>query len=87
MNRKRMNSCLITLIVLFLVLGCKQTDPSSKGPTNKTEEPITVFAVSTTVAVQGEIKDYLPSNKWSLIGRILQQINKKFEKYPYKTVC
>lgn len=30
--------------------------------------------------VDRQIKDYLPSNKWTLIWRILQQINQQFEK-------
>lgn len=30
------------------------------------------------LGVDREILDYLPSNKWSLVGRILQEINKKF---------
>ncbi len=30
------------------------------------------------LGVEREILDYLPSNKWSLVGRILQEINKKF---------
>ncbi len=34
---------------------------------------------SAYLGVEREIKDYLPSNKWSLIGRILQQINSQFE--------
>ena len=30
------------------------------------------------LGVEREILDYLPSNKWSLVGRILQEINKRF---------
>lgn len=33
---------------------------------------------SAYLGVEREIKDYLPSNKWSLLGRILQQINAIF---------
>lgn len=62
MNRKITHLHLITFIALFLVLGCKQTGSSSRGAADKTEETITVFAVSTTTAVQGEIKDYLQLN-------------------------
>ncbi len=63
MNRKIIHSCLITLIVLFLLLGCsKKTDSVFKGSADKTEESVTVFAVSTTVAVKGEIKNYLQLN-------------------------
>ena len=35
---------------------------------------------SAYLGIDREIKDYLPSNRWSLIGRILQQINSQFEK-------
>lgn len=35
---------------------------------------------SAYLGIDREIQDYLPSNKWSLIGRILQQINQCFEK-------
>lgn len=35
---------------------------------------------SAYLGIEREIQDYLPSNKWSLIGRILQQINDQFEK-------
>ena len=63
MNRKRIHLTVITFIVLFFMFGCNnKTDPSSKGSTDETGEPITVFAVSTTIAVQGEIKDYLQLN-------------------------
>lgn len=36
--------------------------------------------------VERRIFEYLPSNRWSLVGRILQEINKKFltETMPYK---
>lgn len=33
---------------------------------------------SAYLGVDREILDYLPSNKWSLVGRILQEVNKKF---------
>ena len=63
MNRKIIHLCLITLIVIFLLLGCsKKTDSVSEDSADKTEEAVTVFAVSTTVAVKGEIKDYLQLN-------------------------
>jgi len=41
---------------------------------------------SAYLGIDRKILDYLPSNKWSLIGRILQEINKKFldEQYTYK---
>lgn len=37
------------------------------------------------LGVEREISDYLPSNRWSLMGRILQEVNKKFatESIPY----
>lgn len=35
---------------------------------------------SAYLGIEREIKDYLPSNRWSLVGRILQQINAQFEK-------
>lgn len=35
---------------------------------------------SAYLGVDREIKDYLPSSRWSLVGRILQQINTQFEK-------
>jgi multidrug efflux pump subunit AcrA (membrane-fusion protein) len=63
MNRKKIHFAVITLIVIFLLLGCsKETDSVSEGSADKTEDPVTVFAVSTTLAVQGEIKDYLQLN-------------------------
>ncbi|MFZ2026398.1 MAG: AAA family ATPase [Microgenomates group bacterium] len=38
------------------------------------------------LGVQREISDYLPSNRWSLMGRILQEVNKRFatESITYK---
>jgi len=33
---------------------------------------------SAYLGIDREIKDYLPSNRWSLVGRILQQINHQF---------
>ena len=42
--------------------GCKNTDKSDENSSEKSNEQITVFAVSTTTAVQGEIKDYLQLN-------------------------
>ena len=62
MNKEKLNLAVITIFTLFLLLGCKQTDPSAKGSSDKEEEQLTVFAVSTTTAVQGEIKDYLQLN-------------------------
>ena len=63
MNRKRIHSVAITLIILFLLSGCSnKTDSAFEDSADKTEEAITVFAVSTTVAVKGEIKDYLQLN-------------------------
>jgi len=35
---------------------------------------------SAYIGVERQIVDYLPSNRWSLLGRILLDINKKFEK-------
>jgi len=35
---------------------------------------------SAYLGVEREIQDYLPSNKWSLLGRILQQMNEAFLK-------
>ncbi|MDD5489294.1 MAG: AAA family ATPase [Candidatus Moranbacteria bacterium] len=35
---------------------------------------------SACLDIEREIQDYLPSNRWTLIGRILQQINKEFLK-------
>lgn len=62
MNKEKLNPAIITFLILFLLLGCKQTDPSAKNSSDKEEEQVTVFAVSTTLAVQGEIKDYLQLN-------------------------
>jgi len=41
---------------------------------------------SAYLGVDRQILDYLPSNRWSLVGRILQEINKKFlqESMTYK---
>ena len=43
---------------------------------------------SAYLGVDRKILDYLPSSRWSLIGRILQEINKKFsvETYEYNKV-
>ncbi|MCK5200589.1 MAG: efflux RND transporter periplasmic adaptor subunit [Spirochaetales bacterium] len=62
MNKEKLNLAIITFLILFLLLGCKQTGPSAKKSSDKEEEQVTVFAVSTTLAVQGEIKDYLQLN-------------------------
>jgi putative ATP-dependent endonuclease of OLD family len=35
--------------------------------------------ISSFIGVDREINDYLPSNKWSLIGRFLQDINNRFK--------
>lgn len=42
---------------------------------------------SAYLGVDRKILDYLPSNRWSLVGRILQEINRKFlqEKYTHKS--
>ena len=60
MNRKRI--LLILISILILVSGCKNTNKSDKNSSEINNEQITVFAVSTTTAVQGEIKDYLQLN-------------------------
>ena len=41
---------------------------------------------SAYLGVEREILEYLPSSRWSLVGRILQEINKKFleETYTYR---
>lgn len=63
MNRKKMHFVVISLIILFLLSGCnKKIDSESEDSSDKTEDRVTVFAVSTTLAVQGEIKDYLQLN-------------------------
>lgn len=38
---------------------------------------------SAYLGVEREILDYLPSNRWSLVGRILQEVNKKFSREEY----
>ena len=60
MNKKRL--LLVLISILILVSGCKKPDQAEQNATEKTEEQLTVFAVSTTIAVQGEIKDYLQLN-------------------------
>ena len=60
MNKKRILIVIIT--ILIFLTGCKNTDKSDENSSEKSNEQITVFAVSTTTAVQGEIKDYLQLN-------------------------
>ncbi len=60
MNKKYFLLVLIT--ILILVSGCKKSDQAEQSAAEKTNEQLTVFAVSTTIAVQGEIKDYLQLN-------------------------
>ncbi len=60
MNKKRI--LLVLISILILVSGCKKPDQSDKKTIEETDEQLTVFAVSTTKAVQGEIKDYLQLN-------------------------
>ncbi len=62
MNRKIIHLGFIAFIAIIFLLGCKQTDSGDKNSSDKDEEPATIFAVSTTKAVQGEIKDYLQLN-------------------------
>jgi len=62
MNRKKIVLVLIIISVL-LIVGCKKiTDNQEKRKTAIIENQITTFAVSTTLSVQGEIKDYLELN-------------------------
>lgn len=60
MNKKRI--LLVLISILILASGCKKSDQSDKNTIEETDEQLTVFAVSTTSAVQGEIKDYLQLN-------------------------
>ncbi|MCK5152745.1 MAG: efflux RND transporter periplasmic adaptor subunit [Spirochaetales bacterium] len=60
MNKKRL--LLVLISILILVSGCKKTDQSDKNTAEENDEQLTVFAVSTTRAVKGEIKDYLQLN-------------------------
>lgn len=65
MNKK---SILIFIITILIFLsGCNILDRSDKNTSDKNtseknDEQLTIFAVSTTVAVKGEIKDYLQLN-------------------------
>ncbi|MCD6396007.1 MAG: efflux RND transporter periplasmic adaptor subunit [Spirochaetaceae bacterium] len=62
MNRNKLVLVIIVISVLFIP-GCKnKTDNQEKNGAAKIEEQTTTFAVSTTLAVQGEIKDYLELN-------------------------
>ncbi len=60
MNKKRL--LLVLISILIFVSGCKKTDQSDKNTAEENDEQLTVFAVSTTRAVKGEIKDYLQLN-------------------------
>lgn len=60
MNKKRL--LIFIIAILILLSGCKKTDQSDKNTAEENDEQLTVFAVSTTRAVQGEIKDYLQLN-------------------------
>jgi len=60
MNKKLILIVIIT--ILIFLTGCKNTDKSDENSSEKSNEQLTVFAVSTTTAVRGEIKDYLQLN-------------------------
>ncbi len=51
----------IILSILFLGVSCSKKSDTGQNP-DTTGETTTVFAVSTTLAVEGEIKDYLQLN-------------------------
>jgi membrane fusion protein, multidrug efflux system len=62
MNKKNFLS-LIIVIMLFSLFSCNKINNNSSETTPADEEEkITAFAISTTLAVQGEIKDYLQLN-------------------------
>lgn len=61
MNKKRITIILLTSIIL--ISACSNAKKDTKADIqNIEEEQITVFAVSTTESVEGEIKDYLQLN-------------------------
>ncbi len=62
MNRKILTLVIIIFSILFIG-GCKnKTDNRGDSGAAKIEDQITTFAVSTTLAVKGDIKDYLELN-------------------------
>jgi len=60
MNKKSLLLVIITILIFWS--ACKKPDQKDPNPAENTDEQVTVFAVSTTTAVQGEIKDYLELN-------------------------
>ncbi len=62
MNRKLLVLSIIVILILTIA-GCKKTsDNQDKKGSATIDDQITTFAVSTTLSVQGEIKDYLELN-------------------------
>ncbi|MDA3941557.1 MAG: efflux RND transporter periplasmic adaptor subunit [Spirochaetia bacterium] len=63
MNKKRRPYTIILLTIFILISACSnKTKETSEDIQEMDEEQITVFAVSTTLSVEGEIKDYLQLN-------------------------
>jgi len=63
MNRKKSIITAFAIIILILVAGCnRKNGTASKDSGKKAAKEVTIFAVSTTRAVKGEIKDYLQLN-------------------------
>lgn len=59
---KKAAAMILIFIILLIPFGCsKQKTAANKADTTKTAE-VTAFAVSTTTAVKGEIKEYLELN-------------------------
>ena len=59
MNRKILFP--IIIIAVLFTAGCKSSKDKA-STSNAKEEQATTFAVSTALAVQGELKDYLELN-------------------------
>jgi len=63
MNKKRILYTIILLTIFILISACSnKTKETSEDIQGMDDEQITVFAVSTTLSVEGEIKDYLQLN-------------------------
>ncbi|MCF6334646.1 MAG: efflux RND transporter periplasmic adaptor subunit, partial [Spirochaetales bacterium] len=58
---KKLLLIFITFAILFFAVSCSNKTNTEKD-TNPNGDAVTVFAVSTTLAVEGEIKDYLQLN-------------------------
>ena len=62
MNKKTQILSILTIILLLFFNACNKQDKPGGDSPSEGEEQITTFAVSTTLAVEGEIKDYLQLN-------------------------